>query len=84
MKMMSEKIYLQLEAPTEEDFRSSAQRLQDGLKEKFGLVSVPVQTLRKLYPLCQKADWKITVSLAWDGNGWMLANVEPGDTSHRH
>ena len=84
MKMMSEKIYLQLEAPTEEDFRSSAQRLQDGLKEKFGLVSVPVQTLRKLYPLCQKADWKITASLAWDGNGWMLANVEPGDTSHRH
>ena len=84
MKMMSEKIYLQLEAPTEEDFRSSAQRLQDGLKEKFGLVSVPVQTLRKLYPLCQKADWKITASLAWDGNGWVLANVEPGDTSHRH
>lgn len=84
MKMMSEKIYLQLEAPTEEDFRSSAQRIQDGLEEKFGLVSVPVQTLRKLYPLCQKADWKITASLAWDGNGWVLANVEPGDTSHRH
>ena len=84
MKMMSEKIYLQLEAPTEEDFRSSTQRIQDGLKEKFGLISVPVQTLRKLYPLCQKADWKITASLAWDGNGWVLANVEPGDTSHRH
>ena len=84
MKMMSEKIYLQLEAPTEEDFRSSAQRIQDGLKEKFGLVSVPVQTLRKLYPLCQKADWKITASLAWNGNGWVLAGVEAGDTTGQH
>ena len=84
MKMMSEKIYLQLEAPTEEDFRSSAQRIQDGLKEKFGLVSVPVQTMRKLYPLCQKADWKITASLAWDGNGWVLVGVEAGDTTGQH
>ena len=32
MKMMSEKIYLQLEDTTEEDFRSSAQRIQDTLK----------------------------------------------------
>ena len=84
MKKMSDKIYLQLEAPAEEDFRSSAQRIRDALKENYGLVSMPVQTLRKLYPMCQKADWKITASLAWDGNGWVLANVEPGDTTRRH
>jgi len=84
MKKMSEKIYLQLEAPTEEDFRSSAQRITDGLKTQFGPVSVPVQTLRKLYPLCQKADWRITAALAWDGNGWVLANVEAGDTTLQH
>ena len=71
MKKMSEKVYLQLQAPTEEDFRSSARRIQDSLKEKFGLVSLPVQTLRKLYPLCQKADWKITATLGWNGSGWM-------------
>ena len=84
MKKMSEKIYLQLEAPTEEDFRSSARRITDGLKAQFGDVSVPVQTLRKLYPLCQKADWKITASLAWDGSGWVLANVEAKDTTRQH
>ena len=84
MKKMSEKIYLQLQAPTEEDFRSSAQRIRDSLKENYGLVSVPVQTLRKLYPMCQKANWKITASLAWAGNGWVLANVEPGDTTRCH
>lgn len=84
MKKMSEKIYLQLPAPTEEDFRSSAQRIIDGLREPFGNVAVPVRTLRKLYPLCQQADWKITASLAWDGKGWSLANVEAGDTTARH
>jgi len=84
MKRMSEKVYLQLPAPTEEDFRSSAQRITDALAAQYGKVRVPVQTLRKLYPLCQKADWKITVSLSWDGDGWVLVNVEAGDTAHRH
>ena len=84
MKRMSEKVYLQLAAPTEEDFRSSAQRICDALKEKYGQVAVPVQTLRKLYPMCQKADWNLTVSLAWNGNGWSLVHAEPGDTTDRH
>ena len=84
MKKMSEKLFLRLEPPTEEDFRSSAQRITDALKDSHGPVRVPVQTLRKLYPLCQKADWKLTVTLAWDGDGWVLVNVEAGDTSGRH
>ena len=84
MKHMSEKIYLQLNGPTEEDFRSSAQRITDALQADYGQVRVPVQTLRKLYPMCQKAQWKITVTMAWDGDGWVLINAEPGDTSARH
>lgn len=81
---MSEKIYLILDAPTEEDFRSSAQRITDALEAQYGPVRVPVATLRKLYPLCQKADWKITVTLAWDGDGWVLVNVQAGDTTAQH
>ena len=84
MKRMSEKVYLHLAPPTEEDARSSAQRIGDALKEKYGQVAIPVQTLRKLYPMCQKAAWKLTASLAWNGNGWSLVHVEPGDTTHRH
>lgn len=84
MKKMSEKVYLQLAAPTEEDFRSSARRITDGLLEGYGAVRVPVRTLRKLYPLCQKAQWKITVTLARDEDGWVLVNVEAGDTTSRH
>jgi len=84
MERMCEKVYLQLTPPTEEDFRSSARRIGDALQEKYGAVGIPVQTLRKLYPLCQKADWKITATLSWDGNGWQLVNVQAGDTTGRN
>ena len=84
MKQMSVKIYLQLEAPTEEDFRSSARRITDALRENYGAVTVPVRTLRKLYPLCQRAAWRITVTLSRDGTGWQLVNVEAGDTTGNH
>lgn len=84
MEKMSEKIYLVLEPPTEEDFRSSAQRIADALAERFGQVRIPVHTLRKLYPLCQKAHWKVTATLAWSGDGWVLAHVEAGDTTSQH
>ena len=51
MEKMSEKRFLELMPPTEEDFRSSAQRITDALQAEFGQVAVPVRTLRKLYPL---------------------------------
>lgn len=84
MNAMSEKVYLLLQPPTEEDSRSSAQRIKDALLDRFGEITVPVKTLRKLYPMCQKANWKLTATLAWNGNGWTLVNAEPGDTTASH
>lgn len=81
MQKMCEKIYLQLASPTEEDSRDSVRRITDGLPAAYGSVCVPVATMRRLYPLCQNADWRITATLAWNGNGWTLVNVEPGDTT---
>lgn len=84
MNAMSEKVYLTLQPPGAEDSRGSAQRIQDALKDRFGNVEIPVRTLRKLYPMCQKADWKLTAALAWNGSGWTLVNAEPGDTTKEH
>ena len=84
MNAMSEKIYLQLEPPTEEDSRSSAQRIRDALQVRFGTVEIPLRTLRRLYPMCQNAAWKITATLAYNGIGWTLVNIEPGDTTKHH
>lgn len=84
MQKMCEKIFLQLVPPTEEDSRDSVRRIADGLRERYGEISVPLDTMRRLYPLCENADWQITATLAWNGCGWTLVNIEAGDTTGQH
>ncbi|WP_455503484.1 ASKHA domain-containing protein [Blautia sp.] len=86
MNGLSRKIYLELPLPTEDDPRSDQQRILDtlaaaGMKE---LVHIPVHILRKLYPLLDNAKWKITVSLAWNGEKWEVVEIEEGDTTAQH
>ncbi len=45
---------------------------------------IPLRILRTLHPFCEDADWKLTVSLAWDGSCWQAVALEAGDTSHEH
>lgn len=84
MEGISKKIYLELEAPTEEDSRSSEMRILDALRERDLDGKMTVKVLRKLYPLCDEAQWKITVSLAWNGDRWLVVDLEKGDTSAQH
>lgn len=86
MNGLSRKIYLELPLPTEDDPRSDQQRILDslaaaGVKER---VHMPVHILRKLYPLLDNAKWKITVSLAWNGENWEMVEIEEGDTTAQH
>ena len=86
MNGLSRKIYLELPLPTEDDPRSDQQRILDslaaaGVEER---VHMPVHILRKLYPLLDNAKWKITVSLAWDGDNWEMVKIEEGDTTAQH
>ncbi|MGI6005997.1 MAG: ASKHA domain-containing protein [Ruminococcus sp.] len=84
MEGISKKIYLELEAPSEEDSRSSQMRILDEL-EKQGMKSdMTADAMRMLYPLCEDSDWKITVSLAWNGYRWMVVKVEAGDRRMEH
>ncbi len=84
MKGISEKVYLELAAPTEEDSRSDQQRILDGLKEAGFPAAFAPAVLRRLYPLCEQAGWKLTASLAWDGAVWQVVELEAGDTRQRH
>lgn len=84
MEKMSYKVYLQLQPPTEEDDRSSARRIRDGLPGQFQNAVMPVAVLRKLYPLCQQANWRVTVTLSREESGWRIVNVEAGDTTASH
>ena len=67
MEKMCEKVYLQLAVPTEEDSRDSVRRITEALPAAYGKTNVPVATMRRLYPMCQNADWRITVTLACHG-----------------
>ena len=78
MRGLSRKLYLDLSVPTEEDQRSDQQRIlealsAEGVKEE---VHIPVRMLRQLYPLLDRAGWKITVSLSWNGEKWELVDIE--------
>ena len=84
MDGISKKIYLELQAPTEDDNRSDQRRIQDGLKEQGIEAKVSLRVLRKLYPLCEEAEWKVTVALAWDGQTWHGVDLEAGDTTGLH
>ena len=86
MNGLSRKIHLELPLPTEDDPRSDQQRILDslaaaGVEER---VHIPVHILRKLYPLLDNAKWKITVSLAWNGENWEMLEIEEGDTTAQH
>ena len=86
MNGLSQKQYLELPLPTEDDPRSDQQRILDslaaaGVEER---VHIPVHILRELYPLLDNAKWKITVSLAWNGDNWEMVEIEEGDTTAQH
>lgn len=86
MNGLSQKRYLELPLPTEDDPRSDQQRILDslaaaGVEER---VHIPVHILRELYPLLDNAKWKITVSLAWNGDNWEMVEIEEGDTIAQH
>ena len=75
---------MELVPPTEEDARSSQMRILDALKEKGITASFTLPALQKLYPICDEADYNITVSLAWNGSIWQVVDLEAGDTAAEH
>ena len=81
---ISKKIYLELQLPTEEDSRSAQQRILDGLEQQEIQAKFSLGAMKNLYPLCERAGWKVTVSLAWNGELWMITDLEQGDTAKAH
>ena len=83
-KGITQKQYLKLVPPTEEDARSSQMRILDALREKKIPSVFTLPALQKLYPVCDEAEYKVTVSLAWDGTIWQVVDLEAGDTTGAH
>lgn len=81
---LSRKIYLELQAPESEDNISYQERILEGLRSQGMEAVLSLSVLRSAYPLCDEAEWKITVSLAFDGVCWRAVLLEAGDTRSSH
>ena len=85
MKGFSEKVFLQLDMPSEDTSISDQKKIQHALSERgYDHVSFPLHILRDLYPKCRNADFKITVTLVYRDTDWVVTAVEPGDQTHNH
>ena len=85
MKPFSEKIYLQLQMPSEEVPLSDQQRIRLALQTLgYEPVTIPLHILRRLYPLCRDCGFDITVTIVFRQTEWVVTDVESGDTTGSH
>ena len=85
MKRFSEKVFLQLQMPTEELSLSDHQRIRLALETLgYAPVTFPLSVIRKLYPMCRDSGFDITVTLVYRETDWVVTAVEPGDTTGSH
>lgn len=85
MARFSEKVYLCLSLPSEDDPVSDQQRIQTALNDLgYDNTVIPLPVMRKLYPLCRNVAFQVTVSLVKRNTDWVITDVEPGDTRHQH
>ena len=85
MERFSEKVFLQLNMPTETESISDHSRIRLALQTLgYEPVTVPLQVMRTLYPMCRDADFDITVTLVRREMDWAVVCVEPGDTRQQH
>ena len=85
MEPFSVKEYLSLTMPTEDVPLSDQQRIRLALQTLgYDPVTIPLQVLRKLYPLCRNAGFDITVTLVRREADWVVTDVEAGDRRQHH
>ena len=85
MQSFSEKVFLNIEPPTEDSPMSDHQRIRQALQERgYENVTLPMHILRQLYPLCRDCGYQITVTLVIREFDWVVTAVEAGDTRAAH
>ncbi len=85
MNYFCEKVFLQLKTPTEENPLSDHQRILLALQTLgYKSVQIPLHILQILYPMCRDCDFDITVTLVVYEEGWMVTDIEPGNTLDQH
>lgn len=85
MLPFSEKIFLQLDMPSEEDSAGDQQRIAQALKALgYENVRFPLPVLRQLYPAVRDWGYRLTVTLVRREAEWVVTGLEAGDTRQQH
>lgn len=76
------KVFIRIPKPSLHDVRSDVQRLQDAMKDIYGIRAdaIDQQLLKKLSKILRESDWKVTVAV-WDERE--IISVEKGDSSEK-
>ena len=84
-KRFSEKIYLILTPPTEEDPKSDREQLLLALSEYgYSNIQIPLPVLQSLHATCLENNYQITATLVYQEDSWTITSVEAGDTRSNH
>lgn len=85
MNRISEKIYLTLTPPAEEENSSIQQKLLTALSDLgYTNVQLSLPALRQLYSACLEGSFQITVTAVWQSEQPVIVSVESGDTRSYH
>lgn len=85
MESFSKKEFLHLTMPVEDEAVGDRERIEQALRERgYPAVTFPLRVLRKLYPLCRNAEFRITVTLVQREYDWVVTDVEAGDRTGAH
>ena len=85
MNRISEKIYLTLTPPAEEENSSIQQKLLSELSDRgYTNIHLSLPALRQLYSTCLTGDYHITVTIVWQEEQLIIVSVEAGDTRAAH
>ncbi|WP_455539038.1 ASKHA domain-containing protein [Terrisporobacter sp.] len=84
MEALSEKIYIELDIPNEDDTLADRDRIIKSLEEKYENIIMPYRVVKKLYPMCRENNFKITVTLLKTNINWIITDVEGGNTKDAH
>lgn len=78
------KIYLELNAPNYGDTVADKDRILRALKPQYGNVIMPIHKLKSSYKLLRDFDWKLTVTIVYNGYAWEIVRIERGDTTGKN
>lgn len=81
---LARKQLLRLVEPDLTDNRGDVDRVREALARQYGKLSVPLDIMNAVSRACREGNWEVTVTLGEMQNGYVMLDIEPGDTTSRH